>query len=101
MGELVMVGNWWHVAHTPDGIWAHQIDPVEAEEQAQALMAQDPELGYDEAVAEVLGDVAAGIRAELGFPPKGRWVTRAGWDSQLTLGEPHPKLLAKATVVRS
>lgn len=92
--------NWWHVARTPHGIHAHQLDPVAVLAEVDRRRAEDPQLGQDEALAEVLGDEAERIRAQLGFPIKGRWVMRAGWDSQLSQGEPHPRLLQRATVHR-
>lgn len=94
-----MVGNWWHLAQTPTGRHARQLDPVAVEEEVARRRAEDADLGYDEAVAEVLGDRAAAHRDELGFPPKGRWVMRDGWDSQLSQGEPHPSFLGGATTV--
>ena len=95
-----MIGNWWHLAQTPDGPHAHQLDPVALQAEAEQRMAEDPELLELQAEAEVIGDEAERIRTELGFPPKGRWVMRAGWDSSLSMGEPHPSFLARATVHR-
>lgn len=92
--------NWWHIAHTPTGVHARQINPVSLMTEAQKLVDEDPELVLDEAVAEVLGDRAEAHRQELGFPIKGRWVMRTDWDSQLSQGEPHSKLLATATVTQ-
>lgn len=95
-----MVGNWWHLAQTPDGVHARQFDPTAIQAEAEALVVEDPELTHDEAVAELLAARAEAHRAELGFPPNGRWVNRPQWDSSLTEGEPHPTFLARATVSR-
>jgi len=96
-----MVRNWWHLAQTPDGAHAHQLDQAVLQEAMDELMADDPDLTEAEAEGEVLEDAAVAIRAGLGFPPRARWVNRAGWDSQLSIGEPHPSFLASATVHRA
>jgi hypothetical protein len=70
--------NWWHIARTPDGVYATELDTDDVDEQ---------------------GVRAALIRSELDFPED--WVTADGWDSQLSQGEPHPSLLAHATVTRA
>lgn len=95
-----MIGNWWHLAQTPDGMHAHQLDPVALQALVDAELAADPELDEATAEAEVLGEEAERIRAELGFPPKGRWISRTGWSSSLSQGEPHPSFLEAATVHR-
>lgn len=95
-----MIGNVWHLAQTPAGKHAHQLDPVALEPLVEAELAADPELDRATAEAEVLAEEAERIRRELGFPKAGRWFNREGWDSNLSFGEPHPKFLAEATVHR-
>lgn len=90
--------NWWHLAITPTGRHARQLDHVAVLAEAEALVAEDPELELAHAVTEVLGSRAEAHRTELGFPPNGRWVSRGGWDSSLSQGTPHPKFLDGATV---
>lgn len=92
--------NWWHIAQTPTGVHARQINPISLMIDAQKLVDEDPELVFEAAVSEVLEDRVEAHRRELGFPVRGRWVTRAGWDSSLTRGEPHGKLLESATVTQ-
>lgn len=95
-----MIGNWWHLTQTPTGTHAHQLDPVALQAEVDRRVAGDSELSEAAAEAEVLADEADRIRAELGFPIKGRWVSRPEWDSQLSQGDPHPRFLAQATVHR-
>lgn len=95
-----MIGNVWHLAQTPTGLHAHQLDPVALEALVVAELEADPELDRATAEAEVLGDEAERIRRELDFPKAGRWFAREGWDSNLSFGEPHPKFLAEAAVHR-
>lgn len=95
-----MIGNVWHLAETPTGNHAHQLDPVAIEERVLAEMATDPELDRATAEAEILGEEAERIRRELDFPRGGRWINREGWFSHVSNGEPHPKYLDAATVHR-
>lgn len=90
--------DYYHIAQTPSGVHIHRLDPLAVLERAKALRADDPELTEPEAVAEVHGEIVDAIRTSLGFPIRGRWFSRDGWDSQLTVGEPHPTLMAAATV---
>lgn len=95
-----MIGNWWHYAQTPAGQFAHQLNPVTLQAEAERLVREeDPDLPLAEAEVEAIGDECERIRAELGFPPKGRHVMRAGWDSHVSIGEPHPEFLAKCVRV--
>lgn len=96
----MMLAGWWHLAQTPTGPHAHQLDPVAMQTEADRRVAEDPELTREYAEAEVLGDEAERIRTELGFPPRGRWMSRPPWDSAISQGEPHPNYLATATVHR-
>jgi hypothetical protein len=95
-----MVGNWWHLAETPSGRHAHQLDPIALQGLIDAELAADPNLDAATAEAEVLGDEAERIRRELGFPSRARWLSREGWSSSLSQGEPHASFLAVATVHR-
>lgn len=88
-----MAANWWHMAQTPNGPYAHQLDPVELDTRAAAEMADDPHLDEAAALSEVLAAAGEEIRVSLGFPRNGRWVTRDEWDSSASVGEPHPKFL--------
>jgi len=95
-----MIANWWHLALTPDGRHAHQLDPVALQDAVDAELLADPDLDAGTAEAEVLAEEAERIRRDLGFPKGNRWVGRPGWDSALSQGEPHPNFLASATVHR-
>lgn len=90
--------NLWHIAETPGGIHLHHLDPIALAQRADALRADDPDLSEDAAMAEAVGDAARAIQAWLGFAPRGRWLGRPGWRSSISPGDPHPKLLAAATV---
>lgn len=85
--------TWYHIARTPGGLYVHRLDPIRLDELAVAEMTDDPELSRADADADVLGDAAEAIRRGLGFPARARWASREGWDSQVTAGEPHPKLM--------
>jgi len=89
----MVVENWWHYAATPDGPYAHQLDPTALAAYIERECATDPELSPAHAEAEACGLAAEEIRAALNFPPNGRWVARSGWDSGLSRGEPHPNYL--------
>lgn len=86
--------NFWHLAQTPDGPHAHQLDPIALQAWARAEMDLDPQLDEQTAMAEAQGFAADQIRAALGFPRNGRWYSRPGWDSSVSQGEPHPNFLA-------
>jgi hypothetical protein len=93
--------SYWHIAQVPDGrpnagYHLHELDPVALDEAAAAAMAEDPDLDRATAYAEALGDTAEAIRTDLGFPPRGRWANRAGWQSTLSEGVPHPSLILAA-----
>lgn len=90
--------DWFHVAETPAGIHVHRLDPEVIEAEAARRIADDPGLTLEAAEAEVVGDQVEAIRDSLGFPPRMRWMSRPGWRSALSPGEPHAKTLAKATV---
>jgi hypothetical protein len=97
---VTRLANVWHLAETPSGPYAHQLDPDELDAYVAQEMADDPALPRGVAEAEAVGAACERIRRELGFPKNGRWVDREGWQSALSYGEPHPKFLEKATVVR-
>lgn len=86
--------DWHHIAQTPSGYHAHRLDPVGILGRAGAMRADDPELSEADAIAEIHGEVAEAIRSQLGFPIRGRWFNREGWNSSLTVGVPHPQLMA-------
>lgn len=83
--------TWYHIARTPAGIYVHRLSPTQEAERAAALRAADPDLTAAEAAEEARSDVLDAIRDSLGFPPRGRWVHRDGWDSSVSMGEPHPR----------
>jgi hypothetical protein len=93
-------GNVWHLARTPTGLHAHQLDPAALEAYVEQEMAGDPDLSRAIAEAEAIGAACETLRGELGFPKNMRWVDRDGWDSSVGEGDPHPTYLAGATVVR-
>jgi hypothetical protein len=90
--------TWYHIARTPTGWHVHRLDPLKVLERVNALRAADPELTEVDAVVEVHQEVGEAIRTQLGFPPRGRWVHRDGWDSQLTVGEPHGSIMDRQLV---
>jgi hypothetical protein len=92
--------GFYHVAQTPDGIVVFHIDPLVWEAEARRRMRADPELAYVDAVAEVAADICEAQRRQLGFPAKGRWQQRDGWDSMWRTGPLHPSVLAAALEVR-
>lgn len=87
--------TWYHIARTPNGFYVHRLNPIEVLDRAGQLRQEDPELSEPEAIAEVHGEIAEQIRTALGFPVKGRWFNREGWDSSLSVGEPHPTMMEK------
>jgi hypothetical protein len=89
----MVLETWYHLARTPRGLYVHRIDPLKVSARVDELRATDPELSEEEATAEVHGEYAEAIRALLGFPPRGRWITRDGWQSVLSTGTPHPSVL--------
>lgn len=93
--------DYHHIARTPDGVHVHRLDPLVVLARANALRADDPDLTEAEAIAEVHGEIVEAIHKMLGFPIRGRWFSRDGWDSQLSVGTPHPTLMAAATVHES
>jgi hypothetical protein len=84
----------YHIAATPGGYHVHRIDPVAVNARATKLREADPDLDQPNAVAEVHGEIAEEIRNRLGFPIRGRWLNREGWDSSLSPGVPHFQLMA-------
>lgn len=89
---------WWHLARTPDGLHAHDID-AQVQARVAELLAAEPGRDSQDAEATAVGEVIAGNHARLGFPTE--WWTRAaeGWDSSVSHGEPHEKTLAAAVAV--
>lgn len=85
--------TWYHIAQTPAGFHVHRLDPLKVAARAKALRAADPDLPGNEAVAEAQGDYVEAIRTKLGFPPRGRWLTREGWSEVVSPGEPHPNMM--------
>jgi hypothetical protein len=71
--------TWWLVIHAPDGrVYVH-------------------DTGSDQAVTD---DVVNTVRVAAGFPADDEWISDgSGWDLKATPGEPHPKLMARATVL--
>lgn len=83
----------YHIGWTPAGVYIHRLDPVKVHARAQELRAGDTALSEDQAIAEAHEEYVDAIRATIGFPPRGRWFNRDGWQSTLTVGEPHQSLL--------
>jgi len=92
--------GFYHVAQTPDGIVVFHIDPLVWLAEARRRADEDPDLSYQDAIDEVASDICEAQRRQLGFPPKGRWQQREGWDSMWRTAPLHPSVLAAAIEIR-
>jgi hypothetical protein len=72
-----MSDDVWVIVKTPAGVWAWHLGDVTDDERADLIDA---------------------ARASVGFPANDNWPLEAGYDLQVTFYEPHPTLLAQATV---
>lgn len=90
-----MADDWYHIAHTPDGIHVHLMNAFQLATVAQQAMDINPELSERDAVAIAVDHYATLIRADLGYPPDHPFAP--GWVSVLSPGMPHPSLMAQAT----
>ena len=88
--------NWYHIAHTPDGVHVHKLEAEKLADLARELMAKGHYEDADRALADAVGKYAEAIRAELGFPDD--FMSLGVWHSLVSPGEPHPTLMAVATV---
>lgn len=68
--------NWWLIIRTPDGVHAWPVWEEHGESDETLINA---------------------ARVSAGFPAHDQW-GNDGFDIQLTLGDPHPTLLERATV---
>lgn len=66
-----MADAWWHIAQTPTGVRVTEIG--EGDDRDTVVLA---------------------VCASLDFPAD--WVDVSGWDSSLSLGEPHEDLMRRA-----
>jgi len=87
--------EWYHIAHTPDGVHVHRLDQEKLVDLARQLMAQGMFEDADQAIAHAAGMFAEAIRGELGFPED--WLRRH-YDSTISPGVPHSQLMAIAIV---
>lgn len=69
--------DWWLIIHTPAG--PHLWHVGEADNTRQE-------------------DLAMRARVSTGFPQGDSWIESDSWRVAFTLGEPHPKLIARSTV---
>jgi hypothetical protein len=90
--------NWYHTAITPTGVHVFHLDPLVWEQEARRRAGEDPELTYEQAVTEVAEDICEAQRRMLNFPIRGRWLQRPGWESLFGSTQPHPSVMATATV---
>jgi hypothetical protein len=88
--------EWFHISRVPGGAHVHKMDQEKLAGLARELMSQGRHEDADQAIAEALGMFAEAIRTQLGFPQD--WMNSAEYDSRITPGEPHPSLMAIATL---
>jgi len=91
-----MAEDWWYIAHTPDGVHVWDLPDEQIGERAAGYREVRQAWTEQEAIATARGDYATACMAELGFGDE--WWSVEGWASMLSPGEPHPSLMAKATV---
>lgn len=114
--EATAEGGWWIIATTPeDGIHMYQLKvdhlaPLAERWRAARTRRHDlsgdgepPSMGH--ALAHLAGLYAEAVRRKHGFPLGDHWMDEPAWSLRISPGgdigtdhQPHPKLLAKATV---
>lgn len=86
MTELAAPQDWWLIAVTPDGTHVWNLGPH----------AQPGDPGYDPDGDHPLRSSIDAALGEVDAPADAATVD--GWDVSVVYGEPHPSLLARATV---
>lgn len=88
--------DWYHIAHMPDGaIHVYRLDPDRLRARAALRQQFQPDLPDDEAEALAVGDYDMAICAILGMTDEWRQTPQS---TMISPGEPHPSLMARATV---
>ena len=88
--------DWYHIAHTSSGVHVHRLEGEKLAGLARELMAAGHYEDADQAIADAVGKYAQAIRALLEFPED--YMNLGGWTSIVSPGEPHPDLMAIATL---